>query len=142
MPENWELEQPVTEVYTAGHGEFVYFIQERELEDLATEPIKIGVAAWPQKRLRTLQTGNSRKLVVRQVILGGAFVETRLHRVWKRKGAQLRDEWFGKGYQRAILELAYEIALAQVAVIETGRRVEAGLTACVEDLLRVHRWAA
>lgn len=140
MSEVWELEVPIQGIYSHG-GPFVYFAQEFELEDIATEPLKIGVAAWPKKRLATLQTGNSRRLVLRQLIIGGTAAETRLHRVWRRKGAWIRDERFGKGHQIAILALAYEIATRQVEAIEVGRSVDDRVAGCIKETVDERRAA-
>src|SRR6185437_3940876 len=61
----------------AATGPFVYFAQEVD-----GEAIKIGTASEPWARLVGLQTGNPRKLEIRQLVVGGAPVETRFHRLW------------------------------------------------------------
>jgi len=118
----------------AATGPFVYFAQEVD-----GEAIKIGTASEPWARLVGLQTGNPRKLEIRQLVVGGAPVETRFHRLWTRKGALIRDEWFGNGHHDSILALAKHIAQAQLDVLDAGRLVEAGLARCVDDGLRNHR---
>lgn len=132
-----ELEHELaTELRTAAHGQvkcFVYFIQEME-----GQAIKIGVAADPLKRLAGLQTGNPRTLTIEQLIVGGVSVEKRLHRLWGRKGACIRDEWFGKGYEGVILVLAKEIARRQLEVLERGVGLERLLPKCVDDVLSHH----
>lgn len=67
---------------------FVYFIQHGE-----GGPVKIGKAYDPKSRLRELQCGNPRTLVIRAVVLSGDSTEERLHgRWWKYR---IRGEWFG-----------------------------------------------
>ena len=73
---------------------YVYFIKE-SLGELA--PIKIGVATDVEKRLKVLQTGNSRRLECLAIL--GPFhqerafkVEASLHRKFKK--FKIRGEWF------------------------------------------------
>jgi hypothetical protein len=79
---------------------FVYFIGEGE-----DGPVKIGLAKDPFKRVRGMQTGNSRRLRVEHAILGDRAIEHLLHEMWKqyaivpshragRVSAHPGTEWF------------------------------------------------
>jgi len=138
--EEWQWEALDSELWVqlkrAAHEHtrsYVYFIQELE-----GQPVKIGVAADPLRRLASLQTGNPRTLTIDQLIVGGVSVEKRLHRLWGRKGACIRDEWFGNGYEGVILVLAKEIARRQLAVLERGIGLDRLLPKCVDDVLSRH----
>lgn len=71
----------------------VYYIAET-----GTPNVKVGVAADPHKRLRELQTGNPRQLILRAVIPGFSHLdaalaaERELHS--KYEHYRLRGEWF------------------------------------------------
>ena len=66
---------------------FVYVIREK-----GDEAIKVGVAKDPAERLKTLQTGNRRELVLLHVIPGGHDTESHFHRrLWDYR---VRGEWF------------------------------------------------
>ncbi|GHB26471.1 GIY-YIG nuclease family protein [Salinicola rhizosphaerae] len=70
---------------------YTYFIVENEDNDEFR--IKIGFSKNPEKRIRTLQTGNSRKLAIMGWLeKGDAFLEKRLHR--KYEPYRLNGEWF------------------------------------------------
>lgn len=92
---------------------YVYFIVAR-----AQPAIKIGFAANPITRLRELQCGNPSALGICSVILGDKATERLLHRHWRE--ALVRGEWFGHGYEGAILALADGIAETQIAEHEKG----------------------
>lgn len=53
---------------------------------------KIGISNNPRKRLAALQTANSKKLRIIEVLPGGRSLEERLHRHFHRK--RLEGEWF------------------------------------------------
>lgn len=57
---------------------FVYFIGERD-----GGPLKIGKAKDPIGRLRTMQTGNPRRLKLEHVLLGDVRTEHLLHEIWE-----------------------------------------------------------
>ena len=59
------------------NASFVYVIAEED------GPIKIGSAVDPILRLRSLQTGNPRRLRVEHVLLGDADLERLLHELWE-----------------------------------------------------------
>ncbi len=56
---------------------FVYLIGEED------GPVKIGTATNPIKRLRTMQTGNPRRLRVEWALIGDRRLERMLHRLWR-----------------------------------------------------------
>lgn len=91
-------------------GPFVYFIVEPFEE---RSYVKIGWAKDPIKRLATLQTGNARHLVIRQLVHGGAALERRWHQRWAT--GRLSGEWFDPGYAEVILNMADAMAECQIA---------------------------
>lgn len=56
---------------------FVYVIGE------ADGPLKIGVSKDPVGRLRTMQTGNPRRLRIEHVLVGDQHLEKLLHELWE-----------------------------------------------------------
>jgi Meiotically up-regulated gene 113 len=79
----------------------VYFVQAE-----SGGPVKIGSAADPEERLRTLQAASAERLVIRGVRLGGFKEERRLHRRFARY--HLRGEWFEP--REELLALAVDAA--------------------------------
>ncbi|MDH5651290.1 MAG: GIY-YIG nuclease family protein [Gammaproteobacteria bacterium] len=70
---------------------YTYFIIENEDNDI--HRIKIGFSKEPAKRIKELQTGNSRKLALMGWIeTGDASLEKRLHK--KFKSSRINGEWF------------------------------------------------
>jgi len=57
---------------------YVYFIGEED-----EGALKIGLAADPIKRLRSMQTGNPRRLRVEYVLMGDRGTEKLLHELWE-----------------------------------------------------------
>lgn len=96
------------------HPLFVYFIQADD------GPVKIGKAHDPIGRLRELQCGNPRPLVIRALVLASIELEEYLHRTWG-QFAHVRGEWFGCGYEQVILQLATESAVQQVEDFAAGQ---------------------
>ena len=58
----------------------------------ADGPVKIGVAAHPQKRLSALQTGQPETLTILRVLEGDRHFESALHRHFAHR--RTRGEWF------------------------------------------------
>lgn len=105
---------------------FVYFIQEvLEYGEFVGEtkygPVKIGEAFDPLSRLRELQCGNSRNLEVRAVIFATNEAEASLHLRWE-SVAGIRGEWFGRGFEHAIVELAKRAQAEQARKFQEARR--------------------
>lgn len=105
----WDTYQRLKPRLRGSGGSFVYFVCERHTED---SPVKIGSAVDPCTRAYTLQIGNPRQLEIRQVVVGDADLETHLQGLWPE--ALVRGEWFGNGYQDALLGLADHIAGLQL----------------------------
>lgn len=79
---------------------YVYFVT---TENKGNTPIKIGVSATPESRLKELQTGNPFKLkIIKKVpclTKGAAFaLESSLHEMTKATNKKMIGEWF-KIYQ-------------------------------------------
>jgi hypothetical protein len=87
---------------------FVYFIQSED-----GGPVKIGQAVNPAKRLAELQCGNPAELVIRAVVLAGVETEKVIHGSW-RSSAHVRGEWYGQGFEQALISLAHAAAERQV----------------------------
>lgn len=66
---------------------WLYFIQEE-----GGGPIKVGFANDVQMRLKQLQTGNPRQLVLLVAMPGHSELEACIHRCWERY--RIRGEWF------------------------------------------------
>jgi hypothetical protein len=75
-------------------GPVVYFVQEIEgSHDEWIGRVKIGFTSRPLKdRIRDLQVGNSRKLVLRALLSGGEVVEAKLHARFDH--LRVHGEWF------------------------------------------------
>lgn len=74
-------------------------------------PYKIGFTKDPDKRLRTLQTGNHKKLQIHYKEMIGEnevkYIEGRIHEELKRK--QVSGEWFNVSLDDAISEVKYAV---------------------------------
>lgn len=92
---------------------FVYFIQAED------GPVKIGKAHDPVGRLRELQCGNPRTLVIRALVLASVQLEQDLHQSWGRV-CGVRGEWFGHGYEGVLVQLAIEAAVRQIEDFAEG----------------------
>jgi len=85
----------------ARHGDHLYFIQEQ-----GTGHIKIGRSVDPKRRVRSLQTGNAKRLKLIAYFKGKGDQEAYLHellRDWRLKG-----EWFSVDCVGSIPESFYE----------------------------------
>lgn len=74
-------------------------------------PYKIGFTKDPDKRLRTLQTGNPKKLQIHYKEMIGEnevkYIEKQIHKELKRK--QVSGEWFNVSLDDAISEVKYAV---------------------------------
>ena len=74
-----------------------------------SKPYKIGFTKNPDKRLKSLQTGNPRKLsmLYKEKINENEikYIEKQIHKELKRK--QISGEWFDISLEDAILEIKY-----------------------------------
>lgn len=118
---------------------FVYFIGE------ADGPIKIGVSKDPISRLRTMQTGNPRRLRIEHVLLGDMAIEKLLHEFWEphaifssraagRPNAAPGTEWFNPDARGTLLPIIETAAKRQVEHL-----AEAAPTVKCEDMDRIVR---
>lgn len=99
------------------HPFYVYVIQE-----VHGGPVKIGKARDPWQRRIELQCGNPRTLALRAVILARPASETRLHRA--HSFCRLGGEWFGRGYEEAIVSAAQHAGKQQIEWYAEGKPVE------------------
>jgi hypothetical protein len=68
---------------------------------LPDEPVKIGWARDPSRRLKTLQTARHSELTLLGVIPGTRHLENELHRKLRR--ARLVGEWFERRYALRVI---------------------------------------
>jgi hypothetical protein len=79
-------------------------------------PIKIGVSKDPISRLRTMQTGNPRRLRIEYVLMGDTNIERLLHELWEpfaifsartagKPDAAPGTEWFTPDTRKALLPI-------------------------------------
>lgn len=84
---NWQNVSPLfNAARSIENPEFVYAISEGDGGTL-----KIGRAKDPVKRLRTMQTGNSRRLRIEHVLLGDKCLERLLHEMWEPHAIRAAD---------------------------------------------------
>lgn len=121
----------VSALFTAYRGmscSFVYFIGERDGGTL-----KIGRAKNPIDRLRSMQTGNPRRLVLEHVLVGGNDVEKLFHEIWEpfaivsdRNKTAVKDrgpgtEWFQPEIRETLFPVVAAAASRQIALREEDR---------------------
>lgn len=111
---------------------FVYFIGEED-----DGAVKIGVAKDPVSRLRTMQTGNPRRLRIEHVLIGHSTLEKLLHELWepfavksaaaqRKVGSAPGTEWFRPDVRSELLPIVTTAASAQaVHLRETTGILEA-----------------
>ena len=97
---------------------FVYLIGEED------GPFKIGLAKNPISRLRSMQTGNPRRLRVERVVIGDMLTEKLLHEIWepyairspraRAKGDAPGTEWFTPDARPAVDPILANAARWQV----------------------------
>lgn len=136
----------VAPLFTATLGlldaSYVYVIGEHEDQG----PVKIGVAQNPIRRLRSMQTGNPRRLRIEHVLLGDRTTEKLLHELWEpyaitsvskrnKVGAAPGTEWFRSEVRPHLFPIVETAADAQVQLLHPGGPVT------VEDMERVIRQA-
>lgn len=132
----------VTPVFDLARGienpEFVYIVSEGD-----GGPLKIGRAKDPVKRLRTMQTGNSRRLRIEFVLLGGQLLERLLHEIWEPHAVRAADrvnkivtgpgtEWFKTEIRNELLDIMPFAVEDQIAYLtEEAQPHYAGLASVV-----------
>jgi hypothetical protein len=135
-------------IFTAAreHGfrSFVYIIGEAD-----DGPVKIGKAADPIDRLRTMQTGNSRRLRVEAVLLGDRLVERLLHEIWephairsvRKRGkvdAPPGTEWFEAAIRDDLFRAIETAAADQITALDSSQGLES-YEECASIVLAAHR---
>lgn len=106
---------------------FVYVIGEE-----TDGPIKIGVAKDPVKRLRSMQTGNPRRLRVEHVLLGRTDLEKLLHEMWEpfaikslrnrgKVDAAPGTEWFRPEVRERLFPIMATAAEKQIEYVESTK---------------------
>lgn len=110
---------------------FVYFVTAYDVDDY---PVKIGYAADPEQRLAELQCGNPTTLGLEVILLGTRRTEAVLHSHW-RDYARVRGEWFGRGYEAAIINAGLEMAERQVEAYRAGCKIDKLHTDVISQVL-------
>lgn len=99
---------------------FVYFIGETD-----DGPLKIGHSKDPVARLRTMQTGNPRRLRIEYVLVGDMPLEKLLHELWEpfavissrsvgKPGAAPGTEWFKPEARDTLLPIIADAVSRQI----------------------------
>lgn len=112
---------------------FVYVIAE------ADGPLKIGKANDPISRLRTMQTGNPRRLRIEHVLIGDIALEKLLHDYWESfailsargeanrgKGnlnAAPGTEWFSPEAREKLLPIIADAATRQIDILSKADEI-------------------
>jgi hypothetical protein len=112
---------------------FIYLIGEQD-----DGPFKIGFSKDPIGRLRTMQTGNPRRLRIEYVLVGDMALEKLLHELWEsyailssaskaKPGAAPGTEWFRPEAREGILPIFADATQRQIAYLrQPGRNVSHG----------------
>jgi hypothetical protein len=123
---DWEHVVSLFEAYRTAGASFVYVIGE------AAGPVKIGVGKDPLARLRTMQTGNPRRLRLERAVVGWQPEEALLHEIWRPfaicadgerhlPGSRPRTEWFNAEARElllAVIATATELQVEHAATHE------------------------
>ena len=96
---------------------YVYFVQEEKSKSGkgGNMPVKIGSTNDPERRVKTLQTGNPRKLIIKASLLfderkQAEEMEFTLHHLATKKHKRLVGEWFMiYGSFKSLIGDAYKI---------------------------------
>lgn len=104
---------------------FVYVIGEHD-----HGPLKIGTSRDPVSRLRTMQTGNPRRLRIEHVLVGGGALEGLLHEFWEpfavisarsdgKPDAAPGTEWFKPEAREELIPIVADAGQRQVAALRS-----------------------
>lgn len=93
---------------------FVYFIGEGE-----DGPLKVGFAKDPIARVRTMQTGNPRRLKVERILVGDMALEKLLHELWAPFALENRREWFRPEVRATLYPIVATAANHQVELLSS-----------------------
>lgn len=124
---------------------YVYFVGEEEGDG----PVKVGVTKKPIERLRTMQTGNPRRLKIEHILIGDREIEQLLHEIWEefaiRSAAKASKpssspgtEWFKPEIRDQLYPVLETAAKAQ---LEHLRSCAVDGVVRIEDLQRIIREA-
>lgn len=113
--------------------------------------VKIGTAKDPVKRLRSMQTGNPRRLRVEYVLMGGRDIEALLHQMWEafaitsvaKRGkvdAAPGTEWFEPEIREQLFPIMATASEAQIDHLRSVL-VEGGKVIGLDELERMIRQA-
>jgi hypothetical protein len=120
---------------------FVYLIGET-----GGGPLKIGVSKDPISRLRTMQTGNPRRLLIEHVLVGDQPLEKLLHEFWEpfaivsarntgKANVAPGTEWFKPDARETLLPIIEDAASRQVEIL--AGMADTGVSmAVLEDAVR------
>jgi hypothetical protein len=108
------------------NASFVYFIGEPD-----DGPVKIGQAKDPVGRVRTMQTGNPRRLRIEHVLLGTREMEQLLHEMWEpfaivsparatKVDLGPGTEWFGPEIREKLMPIVETAVERQLDFLETA----------------------
>jgi hypothetical protein len=123
----WKQVAPLFDAARAyGNASFVYVIGEAD-----DGPIKIGVSKDPISRLRTMQTGNPRRLRIEYVLMGDTNIERLLHELWEpfaifsartagKPDAAPGTEWFTPDTRKTLLPIVATASTDQVARLKAS----------------------
>jgi hypothetical protein len=117
---------------------FVYFIGEEH------GPIKIGNSKDPIGRLRTMQTGNPRRLRIEHVLMGAMPLEKLLHELWEpyairsaakagKPNASPGTEWFTPEIRETLLPIIVDASGRQTEYLQKAEEAN------MDDLGRLVR---
>lgn len=124
----WDQVAPIFEATRViQNPSFVYLIGEED-----EGPVKIGTATNPIKRLRTMQTGNPRRLRVEWALVGHADLEKVLHRFWepfavKSSASRLKvdmapgTEWFRSEVRDELFPIIKSAVQSQLAYLKDAK---------------------
>lgn len=112
-------------------------------------PVKIGVAKDPIKRLRSMQTGNPRRLRVERVLIGDMAIEKLLHEMWesfaivaphqrRKVDAPPGTEWFRGEIRESLFPILETACSQQIAHVEA---LGEDCTLLLDDMERIVRGA-
>lgn len=105
--EYWRYQYPAPE-------SFVYVIKAQ-----GDAPIKVGKGDTNLDRLGAIQTGNPRRLVLLNVLVGGLDLEWQLHH--KLKGCRMVGEWFAGEAVPEFLKFTDQLAADMLSFHETSK---------------------
>lgn len=117
----------LVEKFSIGETRYVYFIGEQD-----GGCVKIGVGKDPIARLRSMQTGNPRRLKIERVLLGDMEIEKLLHEMWepyvvevpgRQADGPLGTEWFKPEIREKLYPIVETAVDKQLEIIGDPERM-------------------